>query len=87
MKYIKLFMLMVACCLISCGGGEDDGGGGTISGGTFEISESDLTQNVGKSATTLYIPVKTDLLSNQWSVESDAIWWILARRLMFVQLK
>ena len=73
MKYIKLFMLMVACCLISCGGGEDDGGG-TISGGTFEISESDLTQNVGKSATTLYIPVKTDLLSNQWSVESDAIW-------------
>ena len=66
MKYIKLFMLMVACCLISCGGGEDDGGG-TISGGTFEISEAISIDEINytklvsiKDALTNYASIKVD---------------------------
>ena len=62
---------MLTCFIFSCSSSEDDGGGAT-SGSVFEIEESELVQNVGKNASTLLIPVKTDLKAEQWDVASDA---------------
>ena len=70
MTKIKLLMLMIACSLF-VGCSEDDG---EIVNPVFEISESELVQNLGMNAIAFNIQVKTDLPSDQWTVNSNAYW-------------
>ena len=45
----------------------------------FEIEESQLQQDFNKDAVTVKIPVSTNLLSDEWSVSSNADWCLAAQ--------
>ena len=75
MTKIKLLMLMIACSLF-VGCSEDDG---EIVNPVFDISESELVQNLGMNAIAFNIQVKTDLPSDQWTVNSN-VYWCNARK-------
>ena len=70
-KVKLLVMSMLLCCLFACSS-EDDGG--IVVPSSFEISEEQLVHDLQMSGTTLNISVKTDLASDEWSVQSNADW-------------
>ena len=74
MKYIHLYLTYFLCLITSLiyTGCKDDES--ELIPNTFEISSSDLNKEIDFRSTTMSIPVKTNLRTSQWSVNSDEKW-------------
>lgn len=64
---ICLSLMMYGIILSSCK--SDD-----IAGGIFEIAPKDLTVDVDKESTTVYVPISSSLTINDWEVEYGDSW-------------
>ena len=73
MKFINslIYTVCILTSLIYSGCKDDES---ELIPNTFEISKSDLNKEIDFRSATMEIPVKTNLRSSQWSVNSDQKW-------------